>query len=267
MARLLVDADILVHRSSASAERSVVWNGADYLSGDEMENYAPSDDTIYTQWASFGDARQHFEQSVEDLILATGMSELVFVLSDKSVPVFRKDIVSTYKGNRADVRKPFTFSPLRRYLIDHVAYETVLEPRLEGDDVLGLLAKDDDVIWSIDKDLKGVPGNHWDHEGESVIQISQYEADHFWMTQVLTGDPTDGYKGCPGVGAVKAQRILDGLKTVDEMWDAVVVAYTSKDLTEQDALNQARLARILRGADYDFNQKEIKLWEPNTIAA
>jgi DNA polymerase-1 len=42
----------------------------------------------------------------------------------------------------------------------------------------------------------------------------------------------------------------------------VVAAFESKGLTEEDALVQARVARICRASDYDFKTKEVKLWNP-----
>ena len=46
------------------------------------------------------------------------------------------------------------------------------------------------------------------------------------------------------------------------MWQSVIDAYKSKGYTEEDALRNARMARILRAEDYDFKNKEVKLWKP-----
>jgi len=46
------------------------------------------------------------------------------------------------------------------------------------------------------------------------------------------------------------------------MWSAVVDAYESKGLTEEDAVMQARMARILRAEDWDFGKKAPRLWCP-----
>ena len=39
-------------------------------------------------------------------------------------------------------------------------------------------------------------------------------------------------------------------------------AFEKKGLTEDDALLQARVARILRASDYDFKKKEPIMWTP-----
>ena len=45
------------------------------------------------------------------------------------------------------------------------------------------------------------------------------------------------------------------------MWQAVINTYKSKGYTEDGALLNARMARILRAEDYDFKNKEVKLWQ------
>jgi DNA polymerase-1 len=127
---------------------------------------------------------------------------------------------------------------------------------LEGDDVLGILAtaSEEYIVWSLDKDLKQIPGNHL--IDDEVVTISTADADRFHMYQTLVGDTSDGYKGCPGVGPVKADKILTG------GWTAIVDAYAKAGLTENDAIHQARLARILRSGEYDEQTHEVTLWIP-----
>jgi DNA polymerase-1 len=88
------------------------------------------------------------------------------------------------------------------------------------------------------------------------------------MKQTLTGDTSDGYPGCPGYGPVSAEKLLDNFTALDggflldEAWKAVVQQYIKKGQTEEDALVQAQLARILRSGDWDAEKKEVKLWTP-----
>ncbi len=86
------------------------------------------------------------------------------------------------------------------------------------------------------------------------------------MYQTLTGDSTDGYKGCPKVGPVAAARLLEPLMGEPAgMWIAVLLSFKKAGLTEADALVQARVARILRHTDYDFTNKLPILWTPPEI--
>ena len=46
------------------------------------------------------------------------------------------------------------------------------------------------------------------------------------------------------------------------MWKAVVKRYEMNKLDKKYALLQARLARIIRASDYNFERKRPKLWLP-----
>ncbi len=73
------------------------------------------------------------------------------------------------------------------------------------------------------------------------------------------GDAADGYKGIPGVGQKKAEKILekDGYT-----WNTVALAYEMAGLSQEEALLNARLARILRPGEWDYTNNEPKLWSP-----
>jgi DNA polymerase-1 len=62
--------------------------------------------------------------------------------------------------------------------------------------------------------------------------------------QALTGDQTDGYQGCPGVGPVKAEKILSKVKD-GKYYEAVRDTFIQAGYTEEDAIRNIRLATIL----------------------
>jgi DNA polymerase-1 len=76
----------------------------------------------------------------------------------------------------------------------------------------------------------------------------------------MAGDQTDGYAGVPGIGIKRAIALFekDGYN-----WDTVVKAFAEKDLGEDVALMNARLAKILQVTDYDFTNQEPRLWNPS----
>ena len=82
------------------------------------------------------------------------------------------------------------------------------------------------------------------------------------MYQTLIGDKVDGYSGCKGIGDKTARKILGdvGKNSLEKMWGLVKNSYEKMGYTEEDALRNARMARILRAEDYDFKKKEVKLW-------
>ena len=180
---------------------------------------------------------------------------------------FRLEVDPTYKGNRRATNhrlKPVGFKEARRRM--ESKYNSECWYRLEADDVLGILqTRDlgkDTVIWSGDKDLNQIPGLHLDNDG-TVKTINEPEADVFFYRQILIGDSVDGFGGCPSIGQKTAEKLIP-LKdfTPASAWRIVVNNYKKKGLSEQQALVQARLARILRSTEYNYD--DIDLWTPPT---
>lgn len=241
---VLIDADILAHQ--------VALETAEYTDfGDDM-------------WVHWGDAkvgRKKIDEAISRIIETTNQDEAILCLSGKNN--FRLTVCDSYKSNRAGKQPPMLLKPMKDYMVEE--WGATIIDGLEGDDVIGILAtgkhKDDHVIFSMDKDLKTIPGRHWSDWRHSAnegccITITPEEAQRFFFSQVLTGDVTDGYKGCPGVGQVGAKKIL----SEDCSWDAVVRAYAKAGLDEPQALVQARLAFILHDTHY-VNGKPV-LWAP-----
>ena len=85
-------------------------------------------------------------------------------------------------------------------------------------------------------------------DGKTYEEISEDEANYWHMMQTLTGDSTDGYSGCPKVGVKTAQKILGDHIQVPllDLWMRVLVAYAKVGYSTDEALAQARVARILR---------------------
>lgn len=178
---------------------------------------------------------------------------------------YRREIFPEYKLNRAE-RPELPLIPILKEYATSV-YGTTEEKGLEADDVLSIWATSKEafggrrkVLVSIDKDMLTIPGANIynpDHPDRGIVTPTREEADRFHLHQTLTGDSVDNYKGCPLIGEVKAARILDQ----DCSWGAVVAAYEKKGLTEEDALVQARLARLLRSGEYSRKHGP-HLWRP-----
>ena len=252
MARiLLIDADVIAFKAAASVERATNWG-----------------DGYWTWHADENEAKNAFDTMLDEWMAKLETSEYKLCLTD-SEGNFRKTILPTYKGNRANVKRPLVLKPIREWLINE--RKAYLRPHLEGDDVMGILAtwsglKGEKIVVSIDKDMKSIPGLYCRDLESEVVVVSENDADYWHYTQTLTGDTTDGYSGCPKVGPKRAEEILMGVAppwgTHDEAWRAIVKAYEKAGLDEHEALVQARVARILRASDYDFKNKRPILWEP-----
>ena len=236
---LLIDGDIVAYRYSSTVEHEVDWG-----------------DDVWSLWSDAKEAKQLILQYLDHLVEATAADDFVFTFSDKDN--FRKTIYPEYKSNRKGKRKPTCYKGVKTWLESE--YESIEMPGLEGDDVMGILATsgqyEETVIVSEDKDMKTIPGLLW--RAAEMENISEEYADYYHLYQTLVGDATDGYKGCKGIGDKRATDIL----SKDPTWEAVVKAYEKAGQTEEEALVQARLARILRASDYNTQTKEPILWTP-----
>ncbi len=247
---ILIDGDVIAYTAATVVEKEYDWG-----------------DDVWTLHSDFNEARKVAEDSIASIVNKLKSDHTVLVFSDDVN--FRKSFYPDYKGNRKATRKPIALKELKAWLGEQ--YDTWVRPGLEGDDVLGILSTHpklypgEKIIVSIDKDFKTIPGYFFNPQKDTQPQfISNKDADHWHLMQTLMGDATDGYPGCPGVGPKTAEKILadPAVDLTITAWDAVVKAYEKKGLTEEDALTQARCARILRYGDYDFKRKEPILWHP-----
>jgi 5'-3' exonuclease len=250
---LLIDGDYYCLRCCAATERDVKFDEDNHiLASNEVEAWDTLSSSIWGIANHFG---------TKDFIMCLGEG-----------PYFRHSLYPEYKKGRS--RKPLAFSDVRARMKSE--WRCVEIKGLEADDVMGILATKpgdrESIIVARDKDMKGVPAKVWD--GLKFTNVTEEEADYFHMYQTLTGDVTDGYKGCPKVGPVTAKGILQVEVSGDYLpdhearilrekrWRAVVGAFVKAGLTEDDALLNARLARILRWRDWDSKKKEPILWTP-----
>lgn len=256
---VIIDGDVIVYKVAEGCADSY-----------EIET-DETDEFIYRNigWANKQAARDYIENLIDKICRDCKADSVAICLSDMNGN-FRKVINPNYKKNRKSI-KPILYEFIRNYIKDESGYKLYEKPNLEADDVIGILAttdkiiKGDKVVWSLDKDFKTIPckfhrsrpnGNH-----ESKI-ISKDEADWWFMYQTLIGDTVDGYYGCKGIGDKTARKILGkvGDNSLEKMWELVVKTFEKNGMTKEDALLNARMARILHFEDYDFKNKEAILW-------
>ena len=238
--KLLIDADYIVYKSCAAAETEVDFG----------------DDVILVT-SNFSDALRATVGELTKIRDKFGsFSDLILFFSDTKN--FRKKIMPEYKGHR-NRKKPCGYKRVIKALYDN--YEVIMTPNLEADDALGIYATQHtgNVIVSPDKDMKQIPGKLYNLDENFTITK---EAGAKWhLIQSLAGDQTDGYSGVPGIGVKRAETLFN---KEGYSWKTVVKAFEDKGLTEEDALTNARLARILTADDYDFQTQQPKLWTPSS---
>lgn len=260
----LIDGDTFIFAATAANEYETQW-----------------DDWLWTLHADFDACAEHFNRSLEGVLNDLQADSVIVAITDTAN--WRKSIMATYKHARVKTRKPVCYKAMREYVAEkYVVYQ---RPGLEGDDILGILAThphlvkaDEKIIVSLDKDMQTIPGDLCNYGAvqkarkdnptlsfiESVRTVTSAEADHYHLMQTLTGDTTDGYPGCPGIGPVKAEKILGDLTGADA-WAAIVTAYEKAGLSEDVALMNAQVARICRHTEYDFKKAEVIPWQPERM--
>ena len=239
---LLIDAHLYLYRACAAAEEEVDWG-----------------DDLWSLQTDLKEAKAIFQRTLQDICETLDTANFILCFSDRDN--FRKDVLPSYKGGRKKVRKPCGYKAAVKWAQDTYMWHS--EPMLEADDVMGILATAPDskgIIVSDDKDMLTLPAKLYRPVSGEHHDTTLAEADRMFLTQSLTGDSTDGYYGCPKIGAVTAAKVLGP----QPHWNLVVAAYLKAGLTAADALQQARCARILRFEDWDQTTSTIILWEPQS---
>jgi len=236
--KLLIDCDYIVYKCCAATETEIDF-GEDLI--------------VVT--SNFTDAyncvKRELERVQRDL---GGFDDLILFFTSPNN--FRKKILPEYKGHRQR-KKPCGFKRVIQELKKN--YRVILKDTLEADDALGIYATKypGNIIVSPDKDMRQIPGKLYDFK--ETVEISEEEGAKWHLIQTMAGDNTDGYAGVPGIGIKKAEKIFE---EKGYTWKAVVETFVEKEMTEEDALVNARLARILQTSDYDHTTKEPILWTP-----
>jgi len=238
---LLIDADYIVYKSCAANETEIDFG----------------EDVILVT-SRLSDALDMVRRELFAIASDLGcFDDSILFFSDSSN--FRKAIAPDYKGHR-NRKKPCGYKRVINALKED--FPVVVMPTLEADDAIGIYATKEQghIICSPDKDMRQITGQLYDLK-DGVVEITKEEGARWHRVQTMSGDQTDGYAGVPGIGIKRAEALLD---EKGDTWETVLGAFTDKGLTEEDALRNARLAKILQVDDYDFTNSEPRLWNPGS---
>lgn len=238
---LLIDADFIVYKCCAATETEIDFG-----------------DDIIVVTSKFTEAYQFVKYELDNIASSLGCFDGSILFFSDSVN-FRKSIDPTYKGHR-NRKKPCGYKRVINKLKED--YQVVVMPMLEADDAIGIYATKESghIICSPDKDMRQIPGQLYDLSND-VVTITKEDGDRWHLIQTMAGDQTDGYGGVPSIGIKRADALLTAKGAT---WETVVEAFIEKGLTEDDALTNARLAKILQVEDYDFTNQEPRLWSPSS---
>lgn len=160
-----------------------------------------------------------------DMILTINQADFYIgaIGDDNKNLCFRTDIYkyAKYKGNRPPTAEwVVVWKPhIKKRMIEEWGF--ISNSLLEADDIIAFFAEKyrtanmDFVICSPDKDMKQLPGRHYNYKMsgsgsliDSFVDIYDTEANLNFYIQVVSGDSSDNLMGVPGLGPVKAKKLL-----------------------------------------------------------
>ena len=215
----LIDADLVAFRCAASAEENEVEVALYRVDNLMQQILDASDSTSYNAYL-------------------TGAGN------------FRKKINPEYKANRRDKEPPRWLQQCRSWLCEN--WKAVVSQGCVADDLLGIAQTDDTIICSLDKDLRMIPGMHFNWIKMQIDSVNQQDAlRHFWK-QMLIGDTADNIFGIRGIGPKKAEKIIEHL---DDQQDMFEIVYSMYNDPQRFAMNAACLW-IQRKEDDQWDEQQ-----------
>ena len=229
--KVIVDGDVLVYRAAFSTQDKPPEEAEKVL--DQIMDYTIGNTVVFPHGNNF-------------YCWLTGKGN------------FRYDIAKTepYKGNRRDQVKPTHYQHARDYLQSRWAAQ--VSEGCEADDAISIEAYrgnlESTVIVSVDKDMLTVPCWNYNFVTNTWVKKTPWESLLFFYEQILTGDRIDNIIGIHGIGPKKAQKLLEGATTENELFDRCVKAYEGK---VERVIENGRLAHL--------QKYKGELWKPPKV--
>ena len=236
MRMALIDGDIFTRRYTAACEYDLYTCGTAHGDTEEIrgrkaaekyieenDSYRIVDSTRVVEPVRV--VKRNIINSIETILENTTSNECRIFLGEQGVPTFRHKLYPDYKKKRVDTVRPAHYAEIYDWLKEKYNAETHHE--MEADDALCVVAGlyDDCVICSNDKDLLQYPGKHYNWITDVKKSIGSFEGDRSLFTQILMGDSVDCIPGLKGVGAKKAQKILEDCTDFQQLYASTLTAY------------------------------------------
>ena len=227
-----------------------------------------------------------FINTLEDVLRRVEPSH-VAVGFDPSGPTFRHEAYEEYKAQREETPEVIRQSvPVIRDIIEAYNIPILEVPRYEADDVIGTISKQaeqkgfDVYMMTPDKDYAQLVSEHifqyrpkfgGDYETLGVTEILE----KYKLTSVaqmidllgLMGDASDNIPGCPGVGEVTAQKLIDEFGTIENLLDNTDKLKGSLKTKIEENVEKIRfskfLATIVTNVPIEFNATSCLRVKPN----
>jgi len=171
---------------------------------------------------------QACDSLLTDIFNQTDAEQYLGVFSDPQFS-WREEVYrfAPYKGTRPDKPEWVTkwSSTIKEYFISLGGFYE-LSHGLEADDVLGIPFEGLDItLCSPDKDIKQIKGVHYDYKKREFVTVTEFEAAYNKCMLLLCGDTSDNIKGIPGLGEVKAAKLLKECTDIVDLYSKVSYQY------------------------------------------
>jgi DNA polymerase-1 len=202
---------------------------------------------------------------------------------DRPEPTFRKKILETYQAQRPEMDRDLSGQFVKaQEVIKAFGIPVYDKAGFEADDVIGTITdkvkKEKVLIVTGDRDMlqlvRGNVGLYMPLKGLSdakefgateTVERMGVGPDQIVDFKALVGDPSDNYKGVPGIGPKTAISLLEKYKSLDDIYENLedLPPKIKDKLVEhkQSAYQSQKLARIVTDVDISFDLEEASDWQ------
>jgi 5'-3' exonuclease len=222
------------------------------------------------------ESTDNIDNLLQKILTKTGSTSYYLFLSEGKY--FRHSINEHYKGKRTASSLKY-LKTLKKYLVEQ--YYAEAWKNVEADDCVTYVQQlflsgklpefTKTVVCAIDKDIKKqIAGEMYDYRTDTFTVTTSDEAEKFLHIQSIMGDSTDNITGIPGIGEVKATKLLENIPIKEcciEAYRAYCKHYSTPSEALQAYQENFRQVYLLRtDADFMYEVKYIpKLNSPITI--
>jgi len=240
-----------------------------YKVGFALEEELEDAEGNITYYVDFTNAKDFIDGLIDGILFNTDCDECELWLGERGTNFRYKlseSLKDLYKHNRKESRKPDKYKEMLAYI--KKKYKSMSPLNCEVDDVVCYKkaeSPDKYVLCAIDKDvLYQSVGTHYNYGKDEWVTVTHEEAIYYSFLQTLTGDVTDGYKGCPNIGPVKAKKLLGdpGEHSERTLWAKVLLAYRKAGLGRTEAYTTMRLANMHQLKRNNEGKLRINFWVP-----
>lgn len=268
--RLIIDGDVQCHSACRYSDwislvKKIEGEFKEVRQYDSEGAFIPPKHTRPEERKYMEDSWKNFKKDLDGILKKFFTND--FKMAVKGEGNFRDDMYPDYKQNRKNQEAVLKAKgETRRKYVNGVRDLAIMEglavpaDGMEADDYVRIWAEEarqegqDFIIVTIDKDLKCIPGRHYNPSKKELITMSEADSLRFFYQQLLSGDPTDNIPGIPGIAEKTATKELMHCMSEEEFQENVVGNYIAAYQEEWYAaltFNGA-LLYILKSADDKF---------------